>query len=53
LPEELKKAIENFKIDGYAKKYFGTQRKGIFRKKVPLEKMLVYQKVILSYLGFN
>ncbi|KAJ3321192.1 hypothetical protein HDV06_004535 [Boothiomyces sp. JEL0866] len=44
LPADLKNDITQFKIDGYAKKYFATHRKGLFRRKVPVQKMLVYQK---------
>ncbi|KAJ3151898.1 hypothetical protein HK101_001854 [Irineochytrium annulatum] len=47
LPSELKKHIMQFQIDGFAKKYFAEHRKGIFRRKVPLEKMLMYQKEAL------
>eukprot|EP00842_Homolaphlyctis_polyrhiza_P001057 jgi/Hompol1/1952/HPOL_005807-RA len=36
--------INQFKIDGFAKKYFSQHRRGFFRRKVPIEKMLVYQK---------
>ena len=45
MPEELKNDISNFKIDGYAQKYFTTQRRGLFRRKVPIAKMLEYEKV--------
>jgi hypothetical protein len=48
LPDDLKNDICQFKIDGYAKKYFGVQRRGIFRRKVPLKKVLVYQKDPIS-----
>lgn len=44
MPTELKNDISQFKIDGYALKYFTTQRRGLFRRKVPIEKMLEYQK---------
>ncbi|KAJ3347787.1 hypothetical protein HDU91_006703, partial [Kappamyces sp. JEL0680] len=44
MPLNLKNDISQFKIDGFAKKYFTTQRKGLFRRKVPMAKMLVYQK---------
>lgn len=44
LPLDLQNEIMQFKLEGYAKKYFGTQRKGLFRRKVPIEKMLLYQK---------
>ncbi|KAJ3272761.1 hypothetical protein HDV01_005289 [Terramyces sp. JEL0728] len=44
LPADLKNDITQFKIDGFAKKYFATHRKGLLRRKVPVQKMLVYQK---------
>ncbi|KAJ3112173.1 hypothetical protein HDU96_004874 [Phlyctochytrium bullatum] len=44
LPDDLKRHINQFRIDGFAKKYFAEHRKGILRRRVPLEKMLVYQK---------
>jgi hypothetical protein len=44
LPADLKSHIESFQIDGYAKKYFGEHRKGIFRRRVPVEEMLKFQK---------
>ncbi|KAJ3097429.1 hypothetical protein HDU97_004877 [Phlyctochytrium planicorne] len=44
LPDDLKRHINQFRIDGFAKKYFAEHRKGIFRRKVPVEKMLVFQK---------
>src|SRR6266542_479837 len=46
LPPELQQDINRFRIDGFARKYFNTHKKGIFRKKVPVEKMLLYQKVM-------
>ncbi|KAI8914434.1 Rho GTPase activation protein [Gorgonomyces haynaldii] len=48
LPQSLKEDISNFKIDGYAKKYFSKHKKGIFRRTVPLEKMLTFQKGALN-----
>ncbi|KAI9142002.1 hypothetical protein BKA69DRAFT_1070956 [Paraphysoderma sedebokerense] len=44
LPSELKMNISQFKIDGFAKKYFSTHKRGIFRKKVPVEQMLRFSK---------
>jgi hypothetical protein len=44
LPEDLQNDILQFKLEGFAKKYFRTQRKGLLRRKVPIEKMLLYQK---------
>lgn len=46
LPRELKHNISEFKLDGFASKYFSQHRKGIFRRKVPIEQMLVYHKTL-------
>ncbi|KAI9205889.1 MyTH4 domain-containing protein [Polychytrium aggregatum] len=46
LPSDLKVAIGQFRIDGFAEKYFSQHRAGLFRRKVPLEKMLVYSKTL-------
>ncbi|CAG8733567.1 6552_t:CDS:2, partial [Funneliformis caledonium] len=48
LPPELQKDINQFRIDGFARKYFNTHKKGIFRKKVPVEKMLLFQKDLIN-----
>ncbi|KAI8899150.1 Rho GTPase activation protein [Globomyces pollinis-pini] len=48
LPPDLKNDITQFQISGFAQKYFATHRKGIFRRKVPVQKMLVYQKDALG-----
>ncbi|KND03644.1 uncharacterized protein SPPG_01117 [Spizellomyces punctatus DAOM BR117] len=45
LPKDLKAQLSQFRIEGFATKYFSEHRKGIFfRRRVPVEKMLVYQK---------
>ncbi|TPX68495.1 hypothetical protein SpCBS45565_g03096 [Spizellomyces sp. 'palustris'] len=45
LPRDLKAQLSQFRIEGFATKYFSEHRKGIFfRRRVPVEKMLVYQK---------
>ncbi|KAJ3038608.1 hypothetical protein HDV00_000452 [Rhizophlyctis rosea] len=44
LPMDLKQQLTQFQLDGFAKKYFSEHRRGIFRRKVPVEKMMVYQK---------
>nr|CAG8434818.1 933_t:CDS:2 [Entrophospora candida] len=44
LPPELQNEINKFSIDGFARKYFVTHKKGIFRRRVPVEKMLLFQK---------
>jgi hypothetical protein len=48
LPLGLKNEINQFKLEGFAQKYFSTHKKGIFRKKVPVEKMLAFSKVIYN-----
>ncbi|GBC02411.1 hypothetical protein RclHR1_04600011 [Rhizophagus clarus] len=48
LPPELQQDISKFRIDGFARKYFTTHKKGIFRRKVPLEKMLLFQKDLIN-----
>ena len=45
LPMDLKQQLTQFQLDGFAKKYFAEHRRGIFRRRVPVEKMMVYQKV--------
>ncbi|KAJ3412729.1 hypothetical protein HDV05_000299 [Chytridiales sp. JEL 0842] len=48
LPSELLQHIRQFQMDGFAKKYFAEHRKGILRRKVPVEKMLVYSKDMIK-----
>ncbi|KAF9980684.1 hypothetical protein BGZ65_004802 [Modicella reniformis] len=48
LPAELQSSISQFRIAGFARKYFATHKKGLFRRKVPMEKMLLHQKSPLS-----
>ncbi|KAK2961594.1 putative Rho GTPase-activating protein 39 [Blattamonas nauphoetae] len=44
LPGDLKNAIHNFKIEGFAKEHFATHKRGIFKRKVvSVEQLLVYQ----------
>lgn len=46
LPRELVSDIQQFSQSDFAKKYFATHREGIFfRRRVPLEKMMSWQKV--------
>ncbi|KAI9012756.1 hypothetical protein BC832DRAFT_547929 [Gaertneriomyces semiglobifer] len=45
LPLSLQNELSQFRIEGYAQRFFSSHRRGIFfRRKVPVEKMLVYQK---------
>ncbi|CAG8773975.1 8698_t:CDS:2, partial [Acaulospora morrowiae] len=48
MPQELQQDIAQFGIDGFARKYFNTHKRGIFRRKVPVEKMLLHQKESLK-----
>ncbi|KAG0197089.1 hypothetical protein BGX28_009414 [Mortierella sp. GBA30] len=48
LPAELQSSISQFRIAGFAQKYFSTHKKGLFRRKVPMEKMLLHQKSPLT-----
>lgn len=48
LPPELQNDISQFQIDGFAKKYFSTHKHGIFRRKVPMEKLLNWSKESLK-----
>ncbi|KAJ3311403.1 hypothetical protein HDU76_003128, partial [Blyttiomyces sp. JEL0837] len=48
LPTELQMHINQFRIDGFAQKYFSEHRRGIFRRKVPIEQMLLFQKESLK-----
>ncbi|KAI7831216.1 hypothetical protein BC939DRAFT_437941 [Gamsiella multidivaricata] len=48
LPAELQSSISQFRIAGFAEKYFSTHKKGLFRRRVPMEKMLLHQKSPLS-----
>ncbi|KAI9189011.1 hypothetical protein H9P43_000438 [Blastocladiella emersonii ATCC 22665] len=44
LPTELQRELSQFRIDGFAKKYFREQKRGFFRRRVPVEKLLVWSK---------
>ncbi|KAI8826685.1 Rho GTPase activation protein [Fimicolochytrium jonesii] len=49
LPVDLKSQLSQFRIEGFASKYFAEHKRGlIFKKTVPLEKLLVYQKDALK-----
>ncbi len=45
LPKDIKSDIKRFQLEGYAKKYFGTHKKGIFKRQVPIKELLTFQKV--------
>lgn len=42
---DLLASINKFQLEGFAKLYFETHKKGPFRRKVPLVEMLVWTKV--------
>jgi len=42
--DDLKDNINQFQIEGFAHQYFMEHRAGIFRRKVPLEKLLIWSK---------
>lgn len=44
LPEGLQQEINRFAIDGFAQKFFATHKKGLFRRRVPMEEMLRWTK---------
>ncbi|KAF7730954.1 hypothetical protein EC973_001000 [Apophysomyces ossiformis] len=45
LPAGLRQDINQFAIDGFAKKYFSTHKRGLFRRRVPMTEMLQWTKV--------
>jgi hypothetical protein len=54
LPDDLASDIQQFVQTEFARQYFSTHRTGfIFRRKVPVERMMMWQKVgflpILQY----
>ncbi|RKP39360.1 Rho GTPase activation protein, partial [Dimargaris cristalligena] len=40
VPDELKSDTSRFRIDSFARTYFATHKRGLFRRKVPLKDML-------------
>ncbi|KAI0236254.1 hypothetical protein L0F63_003880 [Massospora cicadina] len=42
LPSDLQSDINQFQINGFAQRFFSTHKKGLFRKKIPLETLLVW-----------
>ncbi|KAI9478502.1 MAG: Rho GTPase activation protein [Benjaminiella poitrasii] len=44
LPVGLQQDITRFAIDGFAQKYFSTHKRGLFRRTVPMAKMLKWTK---------
>lgn len=49
LPQALAEDIQQFVESDFAKQYFSTHKTGfIFRRKVPMEQMMTWQKVCFS-----
>ncbi|EIW69920.1 hypothetical protein TREMEDRAFT_38591 [Tremella mesenterica DSM 1558] len=48
LPADISKAIQSFQGTNSAHKYFATQRSGVLRQKVPLERIMEWQKSPIS-----
>jgi hypothetical protein len=44
LPFSLQTEINQFAIDGFAKKYFATHKRGLFRRAVPMNELLCWTK---------
>jgi len=44
LPKAIQQAIENFKMETYASKYYSGQVDGVFKKNLPIEKLMNWQK---------
>ncbi|KAK9711723.1 hypothetical protein K7432_007622 [Basidiobolus ranarum] len=44
LPPQLLEEMNQFQIDGFSPKYFAVHKKGIFRRKVSMEKLLQWSK---------
>lgn len=48
LPRDLVSEIQQFAQSDFARRYFSTHREGlIFRRRVPVERMMMWQKVCL------
>lgn len=45
LPKDVKGDISKFQLEGYARKYFKSRKKGIFKRQVPIQELLTFQKV--------
>ncbi|GAA5817066.1 hypothetical protein MFLAVUS_010603 [Mucor flavus] len=44
LPVGLRQEINRFAIDGFAHKYFSTHKRGLFRRRVPMNEMLKWTR---------
>jgi hypothetical protein len=48
LSPQLKQEINLFQLEDYAKKYFQTARKGVFKRSIPLKNLLKWSKDTIS-----
>lgn len=48
LTNDLRREINLFQLEGYAKKYFQTAKKGVFRRAIPLQELLKWSKAPLT-----
>ncbi|KAI8347610.1 Rho GTPase activation protein [Choanephora cucurbitarum] len=44
LPSSLQQEINQFSIDGFARRYFATHKRGLFRRTVPMDELLCWTK---------
>lgn len=52
LPRQLAEDIQQFQVSDFARRYFSTHKTGlIFRRRVPVEQLMVWQKVRFSHLN--
>jgi hypothetical protein len=49
LPDVLMSEINRFQLEGYAKEYFRTAKKGMFKRTVPVQELLVWTKEPLHH----
>ena len=48
LPVDVCSELHNFEEDDFASKYFATKRSGMLRQKVPLERIMEYQRTSIT-----
>jgi len=53
LPPDLQEEINKFRVEGFAETYFNAHKRGLFRRRIPVDKLLEFQKVYIlsSYLS--
>eukprot|EP00020_Sapocribrum_chincoteaguense_P009027 CAMPEP_0170743762 /NCGR_PEP_ID=MMETSP0437-20130122/7433_1 /TAXON_ID=0 /ORGANISM="Sexangularia sp." /LENGTH=672 /DNA_ID=CAMNT_0011082437 /DNA_START=29 /DNA_END=2044 /DNA_ORIENTATION=- len=48
LPTEISQELVKFQLEGFARRYFDTKKKGVFRREVPVEELLVWSSSPIS-----